>query len=280
MINRHARASLPKRVLLHSAAASLAAVPGLALGGPADAQARPAAVSQPRPACMVGNGGFEAPGPLLGPGNMRTDVPDWRTTSADGVIELWGPGNAGANGGLEVPADSGRQFAEVNGTQVSTLYQDVATQPRTILVWRLAHRARSTTKEQRDVIRVRIGAPGGTTAQIPLGQITPDIADGGTEWGHYVGLYRVPRGQRVTRIAIESVSSVGGPTYGNFVDSVSVACTRPCPKLRPPHRGCDILGIPLPSPGPHPAAPGVLPPPAVPPPPAGAPRPRTGSTRG
>ncbi|MFC6086114.1 hypothetical protein [Sphaerisporangium aureirubrum] len=272
MINRHALASLPKRVLLLTAAASLAAVPGLALGGPAQARSLPAAELPPRPACLLGNGGYEMPGPLTGPGNQTTHVPGWRTTSADGVVELWGPGNADANGGVEVPADSGGQFAELNGTQASTLYQDVVTHPRTILVWRVAHRARGTAPEQMDVIRVRVGAPGATTAQVPLGRRTPDIADGGTEWGHHVGLYRVPRGQRITRIAVESVSSAGGPTYGNFVDSISVACTRPCPrKVRLQRRGCDILGVPLPQ------APSVLPAgPAVIPRPAGGPLPRTG----
>ncbi|MEV6984451.1 hypothetical protein AB0M95_24795 [Sphaerisporangium sp. NPDC051017] len=274
MIKTHALVSLPQRVLLLGAAASLVAVPTAGLGTAA-AAATPAPPQFPpaSTACVTGNGGFEQPAGLVHAGNLRTDIPAWHTTATDGAIEVWGPGNAGANGG-EVAADTGTQFAELNGTQVSTLYQDVVTHPKTILVWRLAHRARSTSADDKDVIRVKIGTPHAQTAQIPLGQTSGDISDGGIQWGHYAGIYRVPKGQKVTRISIESVSSAAGsPSYGNFLDSFEVICTPPCPKKRFGPKACDALGLPLspyiPVAKPrHPATPvrpGVKPPhPAIP----------------
>ncbi|MFC4535195.1 hypothetical protein [Sphaerisporangium dianthi] len=213
----------------------------------ASAQSSPGAPSAapPAPACTLSNGGFEEPTGLQGAGNLKRDIPNWRTTSADGAIELWGPGNAPATGS-EVAADSGTTFAEINGTQPSTLYQDIATTPKTVLVWRLAHRARSASADQKDVVRVRIGTPGGTTTQIPLGQTTPDIADGGSAWGHHTGIYRVPKGQKLTRFSVEAVSSAQGvPSLGNFLDSVDVTCSPPCPKTKVPQRVCDGWGLPL-----------------------------------
>ncbi|MFG1879983.1 hypothetical protein ACGFIV_34640 [Sphaerisporangium sp. NPDC049003] len=250
----HALVPLPRRVLLLGVTASLLTVPAAGLGAsPASAQRSPhgtAAPASPPIACLPGNGGFEEPAGVDGAGTLKKDVPSWHTDSADGLIKIWGRGNASATG-AEIPADSGTQFAELNGTQASTLHQDVATRPRTLLVWRLAHRARSASPEQKDVIHVRIGAPGSTGVQVPLGQTTGDIADGGMAWGHYMGIYRVPKRQKVTRISIESVSAASGsPIAGNFLDSVEVGCTGACPKAKFRHRSCDSLGLPL-SPQPH-----------------------------
>ncbi|WP_440106629.1 Ig-like domain-containing protein [Streptosporangium sp. H16] len=109
------------------------------------------------------NGGFEAP-PVT---TIDWSIPDasvnpsvgWRTTATDNKLEFW-PG--GASG---VPAAEGRQFAELNANQVSTLYQDVPTVPGTPMTWSLYHRGRLGT----DVMRVLIGAPGATVAQTPTG---------------------------------------------------------------------------------------------------------------
>lgn len=270
MTDRHAPASPPKRVLFLAAAASLTAVSGLPLTSAA-ADTIPPPVVRP---CHLGNGGFEIPGPLIGPGHLRNDVLPWKTTTPGGVIEVWGPGNAGANGGLEVPAAAGKQFAELNSTGPSTIYQDLATVPGTYLVWRLRHRARTTSATPKDVIRVRVGPPGNATLQVPLGQVAPFISDGGTSWGTRIGLYHVPAGQHTTRFAIDSVSSVGGPSYGNFVDAVSISCTRLPILPAPPHPPAPATGHPpippLPTLPPGPPTPPGPPRPPVPP---GIPRP-------
>jgi hypothetical protein len=63
-------------------------------------------------------------------------VPGWTTTASDALIEIW---SSGFNG---VASPDGEQFAELNATQDSELYQDVATVPGQKLTWSLYHRAR------------------------------------------------------------------------------------------------------------------------------------------
>jgi uncharacterized repeat protein (TIGR01451 family) len=159
------------------------------------------------PAVTLVNGGFEEP--VLNDGDRiavhQSVVPGWSTTAGDGQIELWR---------FHAPAaDSGSQHAELNANVVSTLYQDVATVPGQVLKWELAHRGREGT----DVMQVQLGPPAG-----PLVQQGSNIADGTGAWGHYSGLYTVPAGQTTTRFAFVSVSSVGGASFGNFLDSVSL----------------------------------------------------------
>ncbi|WP_030921832.1 Ig-like domain-containing protein [Streptosporangium amethystogenes] len=162
------------------------------------------------------NGSFEAP-PVA---TIDWSIPDastnpsvgWHTTATDNKLEFW---RGGASG---VPAADGRQFAELNASEVSTLYQDVPTVPGTPMTWSLYHRGRLGT----DVMRVLIGAPGATVAQTPAGASSPDISDDNTAWRQYTGVYVVPPGQTTTRFAFESVSAAGGtPTAGNFLDGVA-----------------------------------------------------------
>lgn len=46
------------------------------------------------------------------------------------------------------------------------------------------------------------------------------MSDGNTAWGSYSGTYNVVAGQTNLTIAFQSVSSVGGASYGNFLDDV------------------------------------------------------------
>lgn len=161
------------------------------------------------------NGSFETP-PVA---TIDWNIPDastnpgvgWHTTATDRKLELW-------NSAAGIPAADGRQFAELNANQVSTMYQDLPTVPGTRMTWSLYHRGRLGT----DVMQVLIGAPGATVPQIPTGASSPDISDDNTAWGHYTGVYVVPPGQTVTRFAFRSVSAAGGsPTAGNYLDGVT-----------------------------------------------------------
>ncbi|MFD0890160.1 Ig-like domain-containing protein, partial [Streptosporangium algeriense] len=170
----------------------------------------------------LANGGFEAPqitsGYQILPDASTNPAIGWHTTATDHRVELWRSGFQG------VPAAEGQQFAELNATQPSALYQDVPTVPGTTMTWSLYHRGRLGT----DVMRVLIGTPSATVPQTPNGASSPDISDGNTAWGHYTGTYVVPAGQTVTRFAFESVSATGGnPAFGNFLDGV-VFQTPPC----------------------------------------------------
>ncbi|MFN8300029.1 MAG: gliding motility-associated C-terminal domain-containing protein [Chitinophagales bacterium] len=163
---------------------------------------------------LIVNGSFEQP-VISGTNVMYVDetlVPGWETTSTDNTIELWGNNFNG------VPAYAGTQHAEINYTQMSALYQDVATTPGDVLVWYFAHRGRDGV----DVMELRIGAPGNTQQQ---GQ----FSTGNTAWALYSGVYIVPAGQTLTRFEFQAISTASGsPAAGNFIDDVafySVNCT-------------------------------------------------------
>lgn len=153
------------------------------------------------------NGSFEAP--VIPNASYRqvkdATVPGWSTTATDQLIELW---SSGFNG---VQAAAGRQFAELNATQSSALYQDLPTNPGQTLTWSLAHRARQGT----DTMRVLIGTPG-HMVQVAV------LSDTTAAWGRHTGTYTVPAGQTSTRFAFESVSTgSGNQTIGNFLDDIS-----------------------------------------------------------
>ncbi|WP_350351377.1 hypothetical protein ABS642_19030 [Microbacterium sp. A8/3-1] len=161
------------------------------------------------------NGGFEAP--VIPNAAFRllaeNSVPGWFTNDSQNQIEFWSTGFQG------VPAAAGRQFVELNANSASMLYQDVATTPGQTLAWSLKHRGRSGT----DVMRVVIGAPGGT-----LAQNGPNLSDGTSAWGAHTGTYVVPAGQTTTRFGFEAVSSAGGnASVGNFLDDITFG-TGPC----------------------------------------------------
>jgi uncharacterized repeat protein (TIGR01451 family) len=200
-----------------SGAAVLLVAAGLTVAGAATT-APPASAAQNPTTCAGGvslvNGGFEQPAVANASYRLfpQAQVPGWSTTDSQGAIELWSSGFQG------VPSAAGRQFAELNAYSASRLYQDVATTPGQTLSWSLKHRGRSGT----DVMRVVIGAPGGS-----LAQSGPNLSDGTTAWGSHSGTYTVPAGQTVTRFGFEAVSSAGGPAAGNFLDDITFG-TGPC----------------------------------------------------
>ncbi|MEV0622651.1 DUF11 domain-containing protein [Nonomuraea sp. NPDC050404] len=148
----------------------------------------------------------------------QNDVPGWFTTATDGQIEFWPHGYRG------VPAGDGRQFAELNANQFSTLYQDLPTTPGTRLYWRLLHRGRNGE----DTMRVQIGPPPVGGQEFAPNHESGDLTDGTDAWGEHTGVYTVPAGQSTTRFAFKSVSAAGGDaTVGNFLDGIFFG-TAPC----------------------------------------------------
>ncbi len=132
-------------------------------------------------------------------------VPGWLTTATDHQIQIFKSGSHGVTS-----AEGGKQYAELNASVVSTLYQDVETTPGTTLSWGLWHRGVHGT----DTMTVDIGAPG---AAVKQGEMTDDD----TKWTRYTGTYTVPAGQTITRFALRSISAAGdNPASGNFVDGV------------------------------------------------------------
>ncbi|MEV4853068.1 MULTISPECIES: DUF7507 domain-containing protein [unclassified Microbacterium] len=180
----------------------------------------PASAAQDPTQCAgslaLANGSFEQPAFTAGVSIVNADVvPGWSTTATDNQVEIWrSPGNPRG-----YAAAQGSQFAELNATQASMLYQDVATTPGQTLYWSLKHRGREGT----DTMRVMIGVPGGT-----LTNVSGSLADGTAAWGTHTGSYTVPAGQTTTRFGFQAVSTAtGNQSVGNLLDDISFG-TGPC----------------------------------------------------
>lgn len=200
------------RIAVAALAAALVLGPLAALPQPARADVTPTVCP---PATALVNSGFEQPALAYSSGFFdfvnESAVPGWKTTASDNLIEIWATGWNG------VPAAKGSQFAELNATQASTLYQDVAVTPGQTLRWQLQHRGRNGV----DTMSVSIGPVGG-----PL--VTQATFGDGQSWGTHSGVYTVPAGMTVARFAFGSVSTANGiASEGNFLDDItfgSAAC--------------------------------------------------------
>ncbi len=189
--------------------AALVSASALALVGVPSA---PSSATQAPTACTnvaFINGSFETP--TLAANSWtnfdESAVPGWETSATDNRLEFWRAPFQG------VPVPAGSQFAEINANQRSKLFQDFATTPGETIRWQLQHRGRTGV----DVAEVRIG-----DAAAPVLALQSTLSTGLT-WTTYSGLYTVPAGQTTTRLSLDSISSANGnPTYGNFVDDVSV----------------------------------------------------------
>lgn len=157
--------------------------------------------------------GFQNPSFEMGPApttyliTSETNLPYWRTTATDKMVEVW---KSGYN---SVPAYDGNYFVELEANLTGALYQDVYTTPGTTLLWNFAHRGRMG----RDTCNLKIGPPGATV------QVTK-VIDNNTAWGVYQGSYIVPANQFITRFEFNALGSFGGNnSIGNFLDDVYVS---------------------------------------------------------
>lgn len=138
---------LPKRllslVLTLCMVLSLAPMSALAEGDPSSGPNR---VDN-----AIVNGSFEEPGQteLRAPQLDAETVPGWSTTATDQKIELGAQIGAACPAQLDHLSDKsipdGKQIAELNADEVSTLYQNVSTVGGHIYEWGLSHRGRART---------------------------------------------------------------------------------------------------------------------------------------
>ncbi|MCK4440676.1 MAG: hypothetical protein KAU90_01630, partial [Sulfurovaceae bacterium] len=154
------------------------------------------------------NAGFEEPKVGANYAIVNEDeVPYWDTTASDNKIELW------QTNYMDVPSDTGEQFAELNAYEMASMYQDVKVIPGTKIKWSIAHRGRDGV----DVATVSIGSPNNL-------KVVETMSDDKDKWGHYSGTYIVPEGQTVVRFSFDAVSSsTGDTTRGNFIDSFTLS---------------------------------------------------------
>ncbi|MBC9708834.1 MAG: BspA family leucine-rich repeat surface protein [Enterococcus sp.] len=136
-------------------------------------------------------------------GYNENEVPGWQTTASDKIIELIKSKNP-----AKLQAADGNQWAELNGTQIAALYQDIKTTPGETIYWQVAHRGRNGI----DTAIVEFGSPNGQLVQ------QQEMRTGNTEWKIYSGYYTIPQGQTTTRFQFRSTSGVS--LEGNYLDYV------------------------------------------------------------
>lgn len=163
------------------------------------------------------NGGFEEPGSTSGSKFFtQTNIPGWSTTASDEKIEIW---SYTGSSPFNVYPHEGNNFAELNATQVSTLYQEMSFNGAGgTLSWSVRHRGRSGV----DVANVSIGS---SLAEVVVQET---MSDGKTAWGYYSGTYVVDTGVTSLTFAFEAVSAAGGSSVGNFIDDIVITLSQEC----------------------------------------------------
>jgi len=134
-------------------------------------------------------------------------LPCWKTTAADGQMEIW------ANGYNGVPSYSGIQFLEINATMAATVYQDFVAGPGSVLSIGFAHRGRGGI----DTMSVSVGPVGGPYTVLGY------YGDGESAWGYYTVNYTVPGPATNYQLRFTAEYwGFGNPGVGNMLDAVSV----------------------------------------------------------
>ncbi|WP_310594089.1 Ig-like domain-containing protein, partial [Flavobacterium sp.] len=155
------------------------------------------------------NESFELP--ATGTFQTAATMPGWRTTAADGQMEMWTSSGS-------VPAADGNRFMELNAYLPGSLYQVLCLDAGAKISWSIKHRGRSGV----DVAALRLGSGLNSLTTVAT------MSDGTSAWGTYTGTYTVPAGQAQTYFVISSVSSsVADPAWGNFIDDVKVTIISP-----------------------------------------------------
>ncbi len=179
------------------------------------ASAAPSTTDTAQRACFVTqllrNRSFEQPTVLSNGGSwglVGNSTPNLAWRSLDGNVELWRS--------LGTP-HHGSQHAEINATaDRNTIWQAFLTRPRTWLTWSVALKARNYDAGVNwDTTVVRLN---GTVVRVRT------VNDAG--WTVIRGVYRVPRGQWLTRLSLQSAGHAGPAGYGNLVDAASVRGVR------------------------------------------------------
>ncbi len=158
------------------------------------------------------NGGVESPAfPAPAGSNMVApgSVPGWSTN--DTAIEIW---ESGFNG---VPAHTGNQFMEMNanlGTSV-LVQTPSAIHARAQIDTFWAHRGR----QGNDTARMTIADNGGGSTT------SPNFTSGNTAWTNQSLIHVATAAASSITLTFDSISSTGGASLGNFIDTVEVCQT-------------------------------------------------------
>ncbi|MDI1235333.1 MAG: hypothetical protein PSX81_13720, partial [bacterium] len=177
------------------------------------------------PTRLIINPGFESP--VMGCGSPsysfypQSSVPGWKTldsipaptvncgssgTNKPYLIELWG------NGFNSRSSHSGNQFAEINASAATFLYQEICVIANEVVpfsVWHL-RRAGSGTGEQ-------MAAELKTTTNINIASATTHTA--GSSWSNYTGNLT---NNSITGMKKYGFRAISGGSLGNLIDDVTI----------------------------------------------------------
>lgn len=158
----------------------------------------------------------------------QNNVPCWKTTASDSIIEIWATGYNG------VPSYSGNQFAELNGNMVSTLYQNFIASPGSTATVSFAHRGKLGVDE----LSVSIGPVGGPYI------IVDTFSAGNTTWVNHSFSYTFPNNAATNySLRFNSVSATGGNQLtGNFLDAVKMTLGQPVISINVVNASCTAGG--------------------------------------
>ena len=135
-------------------------------------------------------------------------------------------------------AAQGNQFAELNCEEPGALYQDVLTEPGTVLHWGLEHAGRWGTDTMAVIISdTKSMSSDWNPAGSGFDQSNPDVqavlSDKTGKWIYHYGDYTVPAGQYVTRFYFVAVAAANGNlSNGNLLDNISFGKDLPNPPAK------------------------------------------------
>ncbi|EGU46913.1 hypothetical protein VII00023_17629 [Vibrio ichthyoenteri ATCC 700023] len=114
-------------------------------------------------------------------------------------------------------SDGSYNVAEMNVYNPTMMYQDIVTKPGDKIRWSFDYSNRTVPNDRKnDQISLLFGSP---NSQL----VEEKVIDGQDQWVKYAGVYTVPSGQHVTRIAFRSnLPSVA--SSGNILDNAKFGC--------------------------------------------------------
>ncbi|MDP4198159.1 MAG: T9SS type A sorting domain-containing protein [Bacteroidota bacterium] len=163
----------------------------------------------------------------------QNNIPYWKTTASDQNIEIW------KSGYDNISAYSGNYFAELNATQVGTLYQPFTAIAPISVVISFAHRGRYTGM---DTMEVLLLDPTGNPT------VLGTYYDNRTAWRYYTTApfaipYNLLGAWTLQFKSISSNSGAGPADGGNFLDSITVTCATvdPCKDVQLTNTGFEQI---------------------------------------
>lgn len=162
------------------------------------------------------NTSFEAPNtPTLAANTYSffdaTLIEGWNTTASDNKIEIW---RTPFNG---ISAANGNQFAELNASQISRLFQYVYIQKGSIITWNFKHRGRNDTGS--DVAELNLYSSNGSSKIQTLDTASTEKA----AWKNYSGEWLVTIPSGIYEFSFEAITTASGDnTIGNFLDDIHI----------------------------------------------------------